>query len=165
MHYTPTHGSWLNQADIEIGILARQCLGTRRIPDLETLRRETLTLSRRMNRLSRQNQLAVQGSPAQVSLQKQAIIEVGVHQTEQSVLTPGGTPVANRSVPVPQRRCRQLVGSRLPGQSRSLPATLLLGRLLSRAHLRSRSWVVPPDPAEASQNQLNFARNATRRSL
>jgi hypothetical protein len=35
VHYTPTHGSWLNQAEIEIGILARQCLGTRRIPDLK----------------------------------------------------------------------------------------------------------------------------------
>jgi hypothetical protein len=41
IHNTPTHGSWLNQAEIEIGILSRQCLGTRRIPDLKTLRRET----------------------------------------------------------------------------------------------------------------------------
>jgi DDE superfamily endonuclease len=38
VHFTPTHGSWLNQAEIEIGIFSRQCLGTRRIPDLETLR-------------------------------------------------------------------------------------------------------------------------------
>jgi hypothetical protein len=30
VHYTPTHGGWLNQAKIEIGILSRQCLGTRR---------------------------------------------------------------------------------------------------------------------------------------
>jgi hypothetical protein len=35
IHYTPTHGSWLNQAEIEIGIFSRQCLGTRRIPDLK----------------------------------------------------------------------------------------------------------------------------------
>ena len=26
-HYTPVHGSWLNQAEIEIGIFSRQCLG------------------------------------------------------------------------------------------------------------------------------------------
>ena len=38
VHYTPTHGSWLNQAEIEIGLFSRQCLGTRRIPDLKTLR-------------------------------------------------------------------------------------------------------------------------------
>jgi hypothetical protein len=50
VHYTPTHGSWLNQAEIEIGILSRQCLGSRRIPDLKTLRREVLAWNRRMNR-------------------------------------------------------------------------------------------------------------------
>jgi hypothetical protein len=50
VHYTPTHGSWLNQAEIEIGILSRQCLGTRRIPDLRTLRREVRAWNRHMNR-------------------------------------------------------------------------------------------------------------------
>ena len=39
IHYTPKHGSWLNMAEIEIGVLARQCLD-RRIPDQEVLRRE-----------------------------------------------------------------------------------------------------------------------------
>jgi hypothetical protein len=50
VHYTPTHGSWLNQAEIEIGMFSRQCLGRRRIPDLMTLRRETRAWNRRMNR-------------------------------------------------------------------------------------------------------------------
>jgi len=50
VHHTPTHGSWLNQAEIEIGIFARQCLGSRRIPDLKTLRREAKAWNRRMNR-------------------------------------------------------------------------------------------------------------------
>jgi hypothetical protein len=50
VHYTPTHGSWLNQAEIEIGSFSRQCLGTRRIPDLETLRREARAWNKRMNR-------------------------------------------------------------------------------------------------------------------
>jgi hypothetical protein len=50
IHYTPTHGSWLNQAEIEIGIFSRQCLGTRRIPDLKTLHREARAWNRRMNR-------------------------------------------------------------------------------------------------------------------
>ena len=50
VHHTPTHGSWLNQAEIEIGIFSRQCLGTRRIPDLRTLRREARSWNRRMNR-------------------------------------------------------------------------------------------------------------------
>jgi DDE superfamily endonuclease len=50
VHYTPTHGSWLNQAEIEISLFARQCLGKRRIPNLDTLRREARAWNRRMNR-------------------------------------------------------------------------------------------------------------------
>jgi DDE superfamily endonuclease len=50
VHYTPTHGSWLNQAEIEIGIFSRQCLGSRRIQDLNTLRRQARAWNRRMNR-------------------------------------------------------------------------------------------------------------------
>jgi len=41
VHYTPKHGSWLNQAEIEISLLARQCLAKRRIPTLAILQRET----------------------------------------------------------------------------------------------------------------------------
>jgi hypothetical protein len=50
VHYTPVHGSWLNQAEIEIGMFSRQCLGVRRIPDLKTLRREARSWNRRTNR-------------------------------------------------------------------------------------------------------------------
>jgi transposase len=32
VHYTPKHGSWLNQAEIEISLFSRQCLGRRRFP-------------------------------------------------------------------------------------------------------------------------------------
>ena len=35
-HYTPTHGSWLNMAEIELSVLTRQCLD-RRIPDQATV--------------------------------------------------------------------------------------------------------------------------------
>lgn len=38
-HFTPKHGSWLNMAEIEIGVLVRQCL-SRRIPDREQLSSE-----------------------------------------------------------------------------------------------------------------------------
>ena len=50
VHYTPKHGSWLNQAEIEIGLFSRQCLGKRRIPDLATLRREARSWNQRVNR-------------------------------------------------------------------------------------------------------------------
>ena len=38
-HYTPKHASWLNMAEIEIGILSRQCLD-RRIASPELLQAE-----------------------------------------------------------------------------------------------------------------------------
>jgi hypothetical protein len=39
VHYTPKHGSWLDMAEIELGILGRQCL-SRRIDNMDDLRRE-----------------------------------------------------------------------------------------------------------------------------
>ncbi|HEX5286683.1 MAG TPA: transposase [Polaromonas sp.] len=38
-HYTPKHASWLNMAEIEIGILSRQCL-SHRVQNRESLERE-----------------------------------------------------------------------------------------------------------------------------
>ena len=38
IHYMPRHGSWLDIAEIELSALSRQCIGTQRIPDLETLK-------------------------------------------------------------------------------------------------------------------------------
>jgi hypothetical protein len=35
-HYTPKHGSWLNLAESELGVLSSQCLD-RRIPDKQSL--------------------------------------------------------------------------------------------------------------------------------
>lgn len=39
-HYTPKHASWLNMAEIEIGILDRQCIKGR-VPDEKRLREKT----------------------------------------------------------------------------------------------------------------------------
>ena len=36
IHCTPKHGSWLNIAEIELSAFTRQCLGGRRIRDLDT---------------------------------------------------------------------------------------------------------------------------------
>ena len=50
VHYTPKHGSWLNQAEIEISLFSRQCLGKRRIGDIAILRRQTKAWNRHVNR-------------------------------------------------------------------------------------------------------------------
>jgi hypothetical protein len=47
-HHTPKHGSWLNVAECELAVLARQCLD-RRIPDRETLQREVAAWERARN--------------------------------------------------------------------------------------------------------------------
>ena len=40
-HYTPKHGSWLNIAENELSSMTRQCIGSRRIENIEMLRGET----------------------------------------------------------------------------------------------------------------------------
>ncbi|MDO8502754.1 MAG: IS630 family transposase [Gemmatimonadaceae bacterium] len=50
VHYTPAHGSWLNQAEIELSLVARQCLGTRRMAQLAHLQAETRAWNTRANR-------------------------------------------------------------------------------------------------------------------
>ena len=47
-HYTPKHASWLNMAEIEIGIMDRQCTG-RRIATAEMLRTEVEQWQQRRN--------------------------------------------------------------------------------------------------------------------
>lgn len=47
-HYTPEHGSWLNIAECELSVLARQCLD-RRLPDKATLEREAAAWETRRN--------------------------------------------------------------------------------------------------------------------
>ena len=49
IHYTPKHGSWLNMAEPELAVLARQCLD-RRIPDQELLGKETQAWQEQRNR-------------------------------------------------------------------------------------------------------------------
>jgi len=47
-HYTPKHASWLNMAEIEIGILSRQCLD-RRIQNRGLLEHEVAAWRRDRN--------------------------------------------------------------------------------------------------------------------
>jgi hypothetical protein len=48
-HYTPKHGSWLNMAETEIGIMSRQCFGTRRLDNQDKLAAEVAAWERRRN--------------------------------------------------------------------------------------------------------------------
>ena len=48
IHYTPKHGSWLDMAETELSVLARQCLN-RRIATLATLLREIRAWEKQRN--------------------------------------------------------------------------------------------------------------------
>ena len=48
-HYTPKHGSWLDMAESELGVLSSQCLD-RRIPDKQTLVEEVAAWQDRRNK-------------------------------------------------------------------------------------------------------------------
>jgi hypothetical protein len=48
-HYTPKHGSWLNMVEIELSVLARQCL-RRRLGDIPTTQREVAAWEETRNR-------------------------------------------------------------------------------------------------------------------
>ena len=52
VHYTPKHGSWLNQAEIAIGVMVRCALGTRRFSTLEAVR-DTVTKFWKVRRAER----------------------------------------------------------------------------------------------------------------
>jgi len=47
-HYTPNHGSWLNMVEIELSVLAGQCLD-RRLPTLAAVRTEVMAWQEQRN--------------------------------------------------------------------------------------------------------------------
>jgi DDE superfamily endonuclease len=47
-HYTPEHGSWLNVAECELSVLARQCLA-RRMPDKSSIISEVMAWQQKRN--------------------------------------------------------------------------------------------------------------------
>lgn len=47
-HYTPTHGSWLDMAEIEIGIMTRQAL-SKPLPDLDAFRNHVAAWTAKRN--------------------------------------------------------------------------------------------------------------------
>jgi hypothetical protein len=52
-HYTPKHGSWLNPAEIEASLWARECLGRDRIDNFDLLRERTRAWNTRADRAKR----------------------------------------------------------------------------------------------------------------
>lgn len=69
IHYTPKHGSWLNVAEIELSVLQSQCLN-RRIPDIDTLRRETKAWEAERNKRGNKTQWRFTTAQARIKLKR-----------------------------------------------------------------------------------------------
>lgn len=69
IHYTPKHGSWLNIAEIELSALTGQCLD-RRIPDMDTLRKETKAWETKRNELQKGVDWRFTTSDARIKLKR-----------------------------------------------------------------------------------------------
>lgn len=50
IHYTPKHASWLNQAEIAIGMYSRQCLGDGRVESIDNLKKITKFWNKSINK-------------------------------------------------------------------------------------------------------------------
>ena len=53
IHFTPKHGSWLNQAEIELSLISRECLSKRRFATARALRTEASRWNKAANRKRR----------------------------------------------------------------------------------------------------------------
>ena len=68
-HYTPEHGSWLSMAEVELGVLAGECLD-RRIPDSGALKREVAAWEQRRNAAAVKADWQFTAADARVKLKK-----------------------------------------------------------------------------------------------
>lgn len=50
VHYTPKHASWLNAAEMEASLVSRECIGSRRIGHLHTLKSQVAAWRQRAER-------------------------------------------------------------------------------------------------------------------
>jgi hypothetical protein len=69
IHYTPEHGSWLNMAEIENSVLARQCL-SRRIPETTIMDEETSAWADRRNEAGAAADWRFQTDDARIKLKR-----------------------------------------------------------------------------------------------
>jgi hypothetical protein len=69
IHYTPKHGSWLNMAEIELGILNRQCLN-RRIPDAVLFNQEVESWAAQRNAAQRRIDWRFTTADARIKLKR-----------------------------------------------------------------------------------------------
>ena len=66
-HYTPKHGSWLDMAEIEIGIMSRQALA-KPLPDIESIKEQVRKWTIKRNAECRRKNWQFTTSDARIKL-------------------------------------------------------------------------------------------------
>jgi hypothetical protein len=69
IHYTPKHGSWLNRAEIELAVLARQCLGER-VSDRQELRQRVWAWQEQRNQVQAKINWRFKTADARIKLKR-----------------------------------------------------------------------------------------------
>ena len=69
IHRTPVHASWLNQAEIAIGMYSRQCLGDGRMANIKNLEAQTKAWNTRINKKAKKIQWRFTRSKARKSFE------------------------------------------------------------------------------------------------
>ena len=72
-HYTPKHGSWLDMAEIELGILGRQCL-SQRIDNIEDLRRQVNAWEKRRDKATVKVNWQFTTADARIRLDRKSVV-------------------------------------------------------------------------------------------
>jgi hypothetical protein len=75
IHHTPVHASWLNQAEIAIGMYSRQCFGDGRVGDIESLKKRTTAWNKAANKTRQVIQWRFTKSKARKSMGYQPVIQ------------------------------------------------------------------------------------------
>jgi DDE superfamily endonuclease len=136
IHYTPKHGSWLNMAEIELSVLARQCLD-RRIPDQQTLAEEVGAWEAERNAyessIDWRSAHRRRGSSSSISIPRS-----WSHQMTQTLRDGTLGYVVSDSIDASQAETR---GS-LPGHLHQMLVPQLEQRILSVGHLRKESKAI-----------------------
>ncbi|MBP8664903.1 MAG: transposase [Syntrophaceae bacterium] len=69
IHYTPKHGSWLNMAESELGVLKGQCLNCR-IPDMVSMQTQVAAWNKNRNSSAKKISWQFTTSDARIKLKR-----------------------------------------------------------------------------------------------
>jgi hypothetical protein len=143
IHYTPKHGSWLNMAEIELSVLARQCLA-QRVPSRAELAREVTAWAAERNACGAKMEWRFTTADARIKLKHPQSVFALRSQPEKSASDPS--------------RCNAKSAWRLAPPTRAPRRSIPIPAASSRTASRRSA------PTKRTRESSHFVRFALRRS-